>query len=59
MKYILKSSSNLLYGSLVPAKQVSLNPSVQKTEKAIGFISEVSFGDAIKRITNKNYNIEL
>lgn len=53
MKTVLKSSSVLHYGCFIPAKQVSLNPSVEKTDKAIGFINDVSFDDAIKIIVLK------
>ncbi len=59
MKSVLKSSSVLHYGSIVPAKQVSLNPSVTKTENAIRFTNEISFADAIKLIVRNNYNIQL
>ena len=59
MKLVLKSSSILKYGNVVSVHQVSLNPSVTKTEKAIGFINEVSFADAIKIIVSKNYDIML
>lgn len=53
MKSVLKSSSILKYGNVVPVNQVSLNPSVIKTENAIGFTNEVSFAEAIKIIANK------
>lgn len=59
MKSVLNSSSILQYGSFIPSKQVSLNPSVAKTEKAIKFITEVSFAEAIKIIVKTNYNIQL
>ncbi|MGB4415278.1 MAG: NAD(P)-dependent oxidoreductase [Paludibacter sp.] len=53
MKSVLKSSSVLHYGKNLSANQVSLNPSVIKTENAIGFTNEVSFAEAIKIIANK------
>jgi nucleoside-diphosphate-sugar epimerase len=53
MKSVLCSKSVLNYGTFIPAKQVSLNPSVAKTEVAIGFINEVSFAEAIKLIIKK------
>lgn len=53
MKSVVCSTSVLNYGSFIPSKQVSLNPSVTKTEEAIGFISEVSFAEALKLIINK------
>lgn len=59
MKFVLNSYSILNYGSVIPAKKVSLNPSIAKTEKAIAFISEVTFAEAIKRIVKINYNIQL
>lgn len=59
MKSVLNSSSTMQYGSVIPSKQVSLNPSVAKTENAIGFITEVSFAEAIKIIVKTNYNIQL
>ncbi|MBE0651545.1 MAG: NAD(P)-dependent oxidoreductase [Bacteroidales bacterium] len=55
MKLILKSSSRLIYGSLIPEKLVSLNPSTAKTAKAIGFINEVSFANGVKIIVSENY----
>ena len=53
MKSVLCSNSVLNYGTFIPSKQVSLNPSVAKTEVAIGFINEVSFAEAIKLIIKK------
>lgn len=53
MKSIIKSSSALNFGNIVVDKPVSLNPSIIKTENAIGFINEVSFADAIKIIVKK------
>jgi nucleoside-diphosphate-sugar epimerase len=50
MKSVLCSNSVLNYGTHIPSKQVSLNPSVAKTEGTIGFISEVSFAEAIRLI---------
>ena len=57
MKYVLNSSGQLLYGSIIPEKIISLNPSVEKTEKAIGSINEASFAHAIKQIVSINYGI--
>jgi UDP-glucose 4-epimerase len=59
MKSVLKSSSVFHYGSVIQVKQVSLNPSVTKTENAIKFTNETSFANAIKLIASKNYNIQL
>jgi nucleoside-diphosphate-sugar epimerase len=53
MKSVLCSNSVLNYGTFIPSKQVSLNPSVAKTEVAIGFINEVSFAEAIKLVIKK------
>lgn len=53
MKSVLKSSSVLKYGNVVPLNQVSLNPSVTKTENTIRFTNEVLFAEAIKIIANK------
>lgn len=53
MKSVLCSKSVLNYGTFIPTKQVSLNPSVAKTEVAIGFINEVSFDEALKIIIKK------
>jgi nucleoside-diphosphate-sugar epimerase len=53
MKSVLCSNSILNYGTFIPSKQVSLNPSVAKTEVAIGFINEVSFAEAIKLVIKK------
>ncbi len=57
MKMVLTSSSNLKYGSIKPSKVVSLNPSVNKTERIIGFTNEINFMDAIKIIQNKKLNL--
>jgi len=53
MKSVLKSSSVLKYGNFISVNQISLNPSVSKTDNAIGFTNEVSFAEAIKIIANK------
>lgn len=53
MKSVLQSTSVLNYGNVISVKQVSLNPSVTKTENAIGFTNEVSFADAINIIVKK------
>ena len=58
LKLLLKSSSILNYGNFHSPTQVSLNPSVVKTENTIGFINEFSFAEAIKIILNRNYNIK-
>jgi UDP-glucose 4-epimerase len=56
LKLVLHSSSFLHYGTMIPGKQVSLNPSMAKTEKATkGFISDFTFEKGI-RIIIKNYN---
>jgi len=53
MKSVLHSSSVLKYGKVLISNQVSLNPSVDKTENTIGFINEITFAEAIKIIANK------
>lgn len=50
MKQTITSSSTLNYGAVKPANLVSLQPSVAKTEQAIGFIANVSFEEGIKSI---------
>ncbi len=59
MKCILNSSGKLLYRSVNPEKTISINPSIEKTSKAIGSINEISFAEAIKRIVFVNYGIKL
>ena len=59
MRSVLKSPSEIHYGSFIPPRQVSLNPSVLKTERAIGFTNQIHFADALKIIINKKYNIQL
>ncbi len=53
MKSVLCSESVLNYGTFGPAKKVSLNPSIAKTELAIGFINKVSFAEALKLMIKK------
>lgn len=53
IKQVLHSSSQLLFGEMKSIHQVSLNPSVVKTKKAINFISDYSFADSIKLINDK------
>ncbi len=59
--YILtKSKSKLLFGHYRPANVVSLNPSMDKTQKATGgFISSRTFGEVvnciIRNLNNKNH----
>lgn len=48
MKQTITSSSTLNYGVVKPTNLVSLQPSVAKTEQAIGFIADVSFEEGIK-----------
>ncbi len=57
IKSVLKSSSVLHYGTVIPVKPVTLSPSIAKTENAIGFTKEISFADAIKKMVSANYNI--
>ncbi len=59
MQIVIGSKSKLIYGGISQTRNVSLNPSVRKTEEAIGFINETSFGDAIRKIVEKNYKIKL
>lgn len=54
MKQITHSSSTLNYGIVKPANLVSLQPSVAKTEQAIGLISEVTFEEGIKSIIDES-----
>jgi hypothetical protein len=49
----------LHYGDVIANKQVTLNPSIVKTENAIGFTNEVCFAEAIKLIVDINYHIKL
>lgn len=51
LKYILHSTSNLNFGSVHPARIVSLNPDISKLKKAINFVSAYTFADAIREIT--------
>jgi UDP-glucose 4-epimerase len=59
MKSIINSSGKLLYGSMIPAKIISIHPSIEKTESVIGFTNEISFSDAIKQIVSINYGTSL
>lgn len=56
MKSATNSSSKLNFGVIKPQNLVSLNPDINKTKKAIGFISSHSFSDVLNKIiikTNK------
>lgn len=59
MKSVLKSESNICYGSLAIPKPVTLTPSVKKTFQTIGFINDLSFSDALRIIVKKKYNKDL
>lgn len=49
--YALTGSKSVLnYGGIQPASSVSLNPCMNKTREAIGFIADYNFGAAIKNI---------
>ena len=50
MYTLSNSKSELRYGTIIPAHNVSLNPDMSKTESAIGFISESVFKDVIMSI---------
>lgn len=55
MYRLTKSKSNLLFGEYTPANTVSLQPIMDKTERATGgFISDYSFEQVVKIII-KNY----
>lgn len=50
MYYWTQSKSILNYGVLNPTNNVSLNPSIDKTKSAIGFIADYSFGEAVQKV---------
>lgn len=50
MYTLSNSKSELHYGTIIPAHNVSLNPDISKTEAAIGIISECVFKDVIMNI---------
>lgn len=57
MRILTKSHSKLNFGSYTPANTVSLNPCMDKTEKATGgFVFEHTFGEEINRIINNYKN---
>lgn len=58
MKSVLKSTSTLHYGNIIPDRKVTLNPSITKTKNAIGAIDEIAFAEAIKLIAHKNKNVQ-
>lgn len=53
MRQLAESESKLNYGAVQPALLVSLMPSIGKLQKAIGFVSPTTFGEAIPRIIKK------
>ena len=54
MYKLTESKSNLIFGGYTPVNTVSLEPIMDKTEKATGgFISDYSFGDVVRIIINK------
>jgi hypothetical protein len=58
IRILTKSKSKLLFGYYTPANLVSLNPSMDKTQKATGgFISSRTFGEVVNCII-RNYNIK-
>jgi nucleoside-diphosphate-sugar epimerase len=59
MKYVTNSTGKLLFGSKIPDKTITINPSLEKTEKAIGPINEIPFAEAIKHIVSVNYSINI
>lgn len=50
------SSSQLLYGKVVPKNLVSLNPDITKLKNAIGFIADYSFAQGYQNVINKYKN---
>lgn len=57
MYKLTESKSNLIFGGYTPANTVSLEPIMDKTEKATGgFISDYSFGDVVRIIINNFKN---
>lgn len=53
MREYTHSNSELIYGANIPENLVSLNPSILKTEQAIGFVSNYSFEEALVWITER------
>ena len=57
MYKLTNSKSNLCFGGYTPANNVSLEPIMDKTEKATcGFIADYTFGEVVKMIINNYKN---
>jgi nucleoside-diphosphate-sugar epimerase len=54
MKEVTRSKSQLVFGALKPANLVSLDPDITKTFQRIGFTSNYTFEEAIKKIVQVN-----
>lgn len=52
LKLILCSSSELNFGSIQEEKVYSLQPDISKTKETIGFISDYTFEEGIKKLLN-------
>jgi len=50
------SSSQLLYGKVVPKNLVSLNPDITKLRNAIGFVADYSFAQGYQNVINRYKN---
>lgn len=58
MKRLTNSSSTLNYGCIIPQNLVSLKPDVNKTEQAIGFISNNKFENVINNIIKSKLDLQ-
>ncbi len=52
IKHITQTHSDLLYGKIIPARNVSLRPSIKKLNDAIGTIHFTDFAQVIRQITS-------
>lgn len=50
------STSQLLYGKVVPKNLVSLNPDITKLRNAIGFVADYSFAQGFQNVINRYKN---
>ena len=53
LKSVLHSTSELNFGAVQSARIVSLNPDINKLQKAINFVSSYTFADAIREMTKQ------
>lgn len=56
MYRLTKSTSQLLYGKVIPKNLVSLNPDITKLKNAIGFVANYSFAQGYQNVINKYKN---